>query len=695
MKRNNYLLKAIGVCSLMVAGAPSVQAQGVAMEWAKQMNSNSDNSIGMAIANDAAGNVYATGRFGGTVDFDPGPGVFNMTASGITDVFVTKMDPAGNLIWAKKWGSASTEIDQGVSIVVDAQGNVYSAGIFGGNTDFDPGTGTSFLNYAGGWSDIYLSKLDASGNFVWAKAIGGTEADAASNIVLDDSGHLFLAGSFAGTVDFDPGTGVSNMTAANASGFVAKLDTAGTFVWAKQFSGLGNYLMGNIAVAPSGNMYIMGSVLDNTVDLDPGTGTFNVTPMGFIDACVVKLNSTGNFVWGKQMGGIFSLGFGIRVALDPDENVLNAGVYAGEIDFDPGTGTTNLASVGSEEVFFNKLDSAGNFIWAKSTTGAGSSVAELNAFTVDQKGNLYAAGFVNNTVDFDPGTGVANLTAATTDAFMVKLDSTGNYKWAKQIAGSGTAIARAISIDGSGSVYTAGSFKDTCDFDPNSGVSNMMSAVGKDAIYIHKMVCSDTSSSTLVKKVGCEGYTFNNVTYTQTGTYHIVLTNQDGCDSNVVLNLEVESFVVAITANGFNLSAAQTYSSYKWLLNGALIPGATASTYTVTQNGQYQLVGANTAGCIDTSDVHVVTNYTGIDDVYGLAAQIKVYPNPASDLVFVNAPVKVSLTLTDVTGKTITTSNAGNSISVKGLASGMYLLSITDKNGIFLKTEKLLKENKR
>jgi hypothetical protein len=694
MKRSNYLLKTIGVCSLMVAGSLSVKAQGVAMEWAKQMNSNSDNSMGMGITNDAAGNVYVTGRFGGTVDFDPGPNTFNMTASGITDVFVTKMDPAGNLIWAKQWGSASTEIDQGVSIAVDAAGNVYSTGIFGGNTDFDPGTGTSFLNYAGGWSDIYISKLDASGNFVWAKAIGGLDADASSNLVLDGSGHIFLAGSFSGTVDFDPGTGVSNMTAANAAGFVAKLDTAGALVWARQFSGAGSYLMGNIAVAPSGNMYVMGSVLDNTVDLDPGTGTFNVTPLGFIDAVVMKLNSEGNFVWAKQMGGIFSLSFGLRVALDPQEHVLNAGVYAGDIDFDPGTGTTDLTSGGSEEYFFSKLDSAGNFIWAKGSAGSGSSVAETYALTVDKKGNLYAAGFLNNTVDFDPGAAVANLTTATTAAFMMKLDSAGNYKWAKEIAGSGIAQSRALSIDASGNVYSTGNFRDTCDFDPNLGISKLMSTVGKDAIYVHKMVCSDTSSSVMEKSVGCEGFTFNNVTYTHSGTYNVVLTNQDGCDSNVVLNLQVESFVVAITATGFNLSAAQTYSSYKWMLNGALIPGATTNAYTVTQNGQYQLIGSSPAGCIDTSDVYSVTNYTGIDDVNGLASQIKVYPNPANDLVFVNAPVKVNLTLTDVTGKAIITSNTGNNISVKGLASGMYLLRITDKNGVFLKTEKLLKGNK-
>lgn len=692
MSRSNYVLKTIGVCSLMVASSWSLRAQGVALEWAKQMNSDSANSMGQAITTDATGNVYVAGRFSGTVDFDPGNGTFNMTADGITDAFVSKLDAAGNLIWAKKMGSSSAEVDQASAIAVDADGNVYTTGIYGGGADFDPGTGTFFLPYYGGWSDVFISKLDASGNFVWAKSINGTSAETASSIVLDNNGNIFISGGFGSNVDFDPGTGVFNMTTTEVSGFVLKLDNTGAFVWAKQIGGAGTYLAGNLAVAPSGSIYLMGSVLDNSIDMDPGAGTFSVTPVGFIDACVLKLNSAGNFVWAKQIGGIFSLGFGLKVALDEQENVLAGGVYVGAVDFDPGTSVYDLSSTGSEDIFVSKLDSAGNLIWAKSSAGAGSSIVEIYDLTTDVHGNVYTTGFFSSTVDFDPGTATANLTAPTTDAFLMKLDGAGNYRWSKQIAGSGQSLGRSINIDPSGNVYSTGNFKDTCDFDPNAAVFNMVSTIGKDAIYIHKMICSDTSSSSLTIKTDCDGYVFNGVTYTQTGLYTIILANIDGCDSTVLLNLEVDTFQVAFTVTGYVLTAAGPYITYQWLLNGANIPGATSSTYTITQNGQYQLVGTNANGCTDTSDAYNVTNYTGIDDINNIASQINVYPNPVRDVVFINAPLKTDLVLTDISGKIILQKREAKQISLEGLSPGIYFLRILDKNNHFLKAEKLVKE---
>src|SRR5438552_2041239 len=89
---------------------------------------------GTAIAVDAAGNVYATGGFSGTVDFDPGPGVFNLTSAGGYDAFVSKLDGAGNFVWARALGSST---DDGNGIAVDGAGNVYTTGAFQGTADFD------------------------------------------------------------------------------------------------------------------------------------------------------------------------------------------------------------------------------------------------------------------------------------------------------------------------------------------------------------------------------------------------------------------------------------------------------------------------------------------------------------------------------------------------------------------------------
>src|ERR1043165_3847418 len=105
-----------------------------------------------------------------------------------------------NLTWAKQLGG--TNIDFGRTIAVDASGNVITAGYFYATADFDPSAATANLVSAGLF-DVYISKLDASGNYVWAKRIGAAQNDLAYDIVLDASGNVYVTGVFRGTVDFD------------------------------------------------------------------------------------------------------------------------------------------------------------------------------------------------------------------------------------------------------------------------------------------------------------------------------------------------------------------------------------------------------------------------------------------------------------------------------------------------------------
>ena len=112
------------------------------------------------VAVDNAGNTYTSGWFAGTVDFDPGPGTFNLTSVGGEDIFVSKLDSDGNLVWARSVGSSGNDNARGIT--VDASGNVYTTGNFWYTADFDPGTGTFNLTSFGGL-DAYVSKLDPTG----------------------------------------------------------------------------------------------------------------------------------------------------------------------------------------------------------------------------------------------------------------------------------------------------------------------------------------------------------------------------------------------------------------------------------------------------------------------------------------------------------------------------------------------------
>jgi hypothetical protein len=460
--------------------------------WAKSM-SGANSEIGMAVVVDSSGNVYTTGNFRDTVDFDPGEGIFNLTGAGDNsnfyeckiDIFVSKVDSNGNFVWAKRMGG--TDHDTGTSIAVDSTGSIYITGYFTDTVDFDPSTDTYNLTSLG-FRDIFVSKLDSNGNFIWAKSMGNTDYDEGYNIALDSNDNVYTTGYFIGTVDFDPGIEAFNLTSAGSNDiFVSKLDSDGNFVWAKNMGGTGNDLGYGIATDSNNNIYTTGR-FQLTADFNPGTGTTNLTSAGNDDIFVSKLNTNGNFVWAKSMGGSTSGEQGNSIAVDASGNVYTTGsFFNGTADFDPGAGTANLTSAGWFDTFISKLDSNGNFAWAKRI--GGSLYDEGYDIAVDSSGNVYTTGYFSfETVDFDPDAGIANLNnAGSEDIFISKLDSSGNFVWAKGMGGTGGDIGRGIALSSSDDfIYTTGYYQEITDFDPEAGIFNL-TAVGAGDIYISKL----------------------------------------------------------------------------------------------------------------------------------------------------------------------------------------------------------------
>ncbi|MBT5207449.1 MAG: hypothetical protein HOM00_10215, partial [Acidimicrobiaceae bacterium] len=246
---------------LWVSGAPAGAWSSDDGAVAVFGGTNAD--YGYSVAVDSSGNVYTTGYFNGTVDFDPGAGTANLTSNGYKDVFVSKLDSSGNYVWAKNFGGTGN--DMGYSVAVDSSGNVYTTGYFTGTVDFDPGAGTTNL-VPNGSSDAFVSKLDSSGDLVWAKnldvqIVGFGQFDrTALSIAVDSSGNVYTTGYFNGTVDFDPGAGTVEFTAAVTDAFVSKLDSSGNYVWAKSFGGDESYVKAlSMAIDSSGNVYTTGS----------------------------------------------------------------------------------------------------------------------------------------------------------------------------------------------------------------------------------------------------------------------------------------------------------------------------------------------------------------------------------------------------------------------------------------------------
>jgi hypothetical protein len=141
--------------------------------WAKSVGSSNDD-LGGSIAIDASNNVYVTGYYHDTVDFNPGAATNTLTSQGGSDMYIAKYDINGNYLWAKSVGGSGD--DEGYSIIIDALDNVYAIGGFHGTVDFDPNAATAYLNSAGGL-DMYFAKYDINGNYLWAASVGGSIGD--------------------------------------------------------------------------------------------------------------------------------------------------------------------------------------------------------------------------------------------------------------------------------------------------------------------------------------------------------------------------------------------------------------------------------------------------------------------------------------------------------------------------------------
>jgi len=665
-----------------------IHAQGVSMEWAKRAGGTSYD-MGTALAVDAEKNSYVTGYFSGTADFGNG---ISLVSNGDQDIFLAKLDVSGAAVWVKQFGGDGR--DAGLGIRLDALNNIYLTGYYSSTVDFNPG-GAPIELVSSGDADIFVVKLDSTGACTWAKSMGSDiGGDEGRGIALDPLGNVYTTGIFFATADFDPGAGTANLTSAGSSEiFVSKLNNDGEYVWAKRLGGNRLDSGDGIAVDNDGNVYTTGS-FQRTADFDPGTGVYNlISGANSYDVFVSKLTTDGDFVWAKQFKGD-SPNMGNGIALDQFANVYTTGMFSATADFDPdATATYNLVSEGGTDIYVAKLDSAGSFIWAKRMGGADPFGGDRGyGIAVDNLGNAYTTGFFSGTADFDPGTGTYSMTAlGSSDIYVSKLDAAGNFLWAKQLSGAqGTDWGTAIAVDASSNVYSTGLFNGTVDFDPGTGDFDLIAEGGTD-IYMHKMLCTDTSSSQLQVTASCNGYTLNGQVFDATGIYTVVMANQMGCDSTITLDLTIELPQAVINVDGFVLGTTQPFTTYQWFLNNTPIPGANQSTYTVEENGEYSVVVTDAEGCSDTAH-YEVTSVVGIEPIDMLQSLTKIYPNPAATMLYVSSPARVNLTLTSVQGTTVLYSRGSKNMDLSKVAEGIYLLRITDMDGRLIKVEKIVKQ---
>lgn len=398
--------------------------------WARYFSGDGGCS-GYRITTDDLGNIYVIGKFSGTIDFDPGASVFELSTPNIHQyhVFILKLDKSGNFLWAKNIEIIGSniplnDIDSGskssLGISVDLNRDVYVTGTFEGTTDFDPGNGVYEISSDYG-PGVYALKLNSNGEFLWAKGIGiptsqhmnSNSGSSGNAIVASSDGSIYLTGSFSVSnnypgLNFDPGTGVHELTEKGV--FVLKLKNTGEFVWVKPFRSANTYSSSINAygiTSDKNNDVVIAGAFTGTADFDPGTEVFEITVLGqshVPDAFIVKLDANGNFRWAKRVGGSDSGGnyqyndVAWDIVTDNTGNVYTTGNFVGVCDFDPGEGVFELTPqegvMNPKDIFVLALSSEGDFLWAKNVGGEGSKSGNQSGrgIAIDPTGGIYVAG---------------------------------------------------------------------------------------------------------------------------------------------------------------------------------------------------------------------------------------------------------------------------------------------------------------
>ena len=387
--------------------------------FAKMLTGFGGYSSIQSIKIDDDNNIYVIGTFAGTIDFDPGEDVFNLTSS-YSDIFVLKLNSDGNFLFVRQFGGLNH--DYGRDLLVDDSQNIYVLATFKGSADFDPSESIYNLT-SNGDRDIAITKLDETGEFIYCKQIGGSGSDFSPSISKDSFNNIYIFGSFENSVDFDPGEAVYELNALYQGGFILKLNEAGEFIFAKKIDG-GNVQAQQMKIDNLDNIIIVGH-FQGVVDFNPEAETFYLTstevyPFG--SPFIAKYNREGviDFAITFDATLVFLLN---SMAIDENENIIITGAIADSVDFNPGPEENYLIHPyetweDGQSIFICKLDGGGNFVSVQGQTGISEGISIIS----DPFNNLYLAGTFNNTIDFDASDDIFELSASgSVSMFLLKL----------------------------------------------------------------------------------------------------------------------------------------------------------------------------------------------------------------------------------------------------------------------------------
>ena len=466
-------------------------------DWVKSFG-GTESDKGISIGTDSSGNVYISGYYNTSADFDQIT-LTNNNASGTNkENFVAKLDSNGNVLWAIPGGNQSGGCcdDRALGMHVTPGGDVFITGTFWSSYYLGvrgaPGTIDVPGSQRNAHDNSLLAKIDTDGNPQWVIGFGGDNTsggcswpiydadDHSYDVKVDSDGFIYVTGFFSGyDADFD-GFTITNPEWGNdcqPMGYIGKLDSNGTWLWVDKFDGIKDQRGSRdnrLAIDQFSNIYVVGGFQDRGPNQVANFGPFSLNSNGEWDAFIFKMDKEGNWLWAEGIGSN-KTDRANSIAIDICDDIYITGEYRNPMVFagaNASNGSDTLSHKQKRDVFIAKMNNQGEWKWAKRARS--SATDKPYQMSVDRNKQVFLCGTSGDSLKFNDNLTVTSQIPGDTtmSAWVAQLDgstNTGDWLWAK-LAGSDTDDddrTNDICPDGFGNVYAVGFFEDLADFDGN------------------------------------------------------------------------------------------------------------------------------------------------------------------------------------------------------------------------------------
>ncbi len=530
-----------------IIGSTSLQAQAPPIEWQNTIGSTQDDMVETINQTSDGGYIVCGTSYGGL------GGDKTENKKGENDYWIIKLNAAGNIVWQNT--IQGNLVDHGKIAIETSDGGYLVAGESLSSAQFDK------TESSNGFEDIWMLKLDATGNIIWQNTIGGPSDETMRDIIqTSDGGYLLLTFSLSAI------GGDKTENSSHNDVWLIKTDALGNVVWDNTITA-GSIDYGTTIREDEFGNYFLGCSSSSNI-----SGDKTATKKGWMDYWVIKINPEGEILWQETYGG-------------PSDDLLEDMILTSDGGFIcVGTSTSNAGEnktdngFGVQDWWVIKIDEQLNVEWDR--TFGGSSFDYAKQVLETPEGDFMLAGSSSSGIS---GNKTVTL-AGSSDIWLIKLDANGNEIWQDRIGGNGVDQAWDFIHTTDGGYCIAG----------NSD--------------------SDISGDKTENHLGQYDYWVIKLTATCTPTIEICNALDDDCngiiDDGLFETISIEATGDTIFCQGGSVLLTATYSglTVQWEKNGSPIPGATTSTFNANKSGIYTCVTTGDCGSAESEPIQIIVN---------------------------------------------------------------------------------------